>query len=100
MRKSILMLAFAIATTTFVSCKGEANEGTETEANVEATDEHAGHNHEAGEMHMASYACPMDCEKGKTYEVAGQCPVCEMDLVENTESHEGHDHEGHEGHNH
>ncbi|WP_338375011.1 heavy metal-binding domain-containing protein [uncultured Flavobacterium sp.] len=98
MRKSILMFAFAIATMTFVSCKGEANEGTET--NVEATDEHAGHNHEEGEMHMASYVCPMDCEKGKTYEVAGKCPVCEMDLVENTESHEGHDHEGHEGHNH
>ncbi|MFN8711272.1 MAG: heavy metal-binding domain-containing protein [Bacteroidota bacterium] len=26
------------------------------------------------------YACPMDCENGKTYEKAGQCPVCEMDL--------------------
>ncbi|MGL5891041.1 MAG: heavy metal-binding domain-containing protein [Bacteroidia bacterium] len=26
------------------------------------------------------YACPMDCENGKTYEKAGKCPVCEMDL--------------------
>lgn len=26
------------------------------------------------------YACPMDCEKGKTYAKAGQCPVCGMDL--------------------
>lgn len=26
------------------------------------------------------YACPMDCEKGKTYSEPGQCPVCEMDL--------------------
>lgn len=26
------------------------------------------------------YACPMDCESGKTYAVEGQCPVCEMDL--------------------
>jgi hypothetical protein len=24
----------------------------------------------------------MDCEKGKTYEVAGSCPVCKMDLKE------------------
>ena len=28
----------------------------------------------------AEYACPMDCEKGKTYEQEGQCPVCGMDL--------------------
>ncbi|MFY9310335.1 MAG: heavy metal-binding domain-containing protein [Bacteroidia bacterium] len=26
------------------------------------------------------YQCPMDCEKGKTYEEKGQCPVCGMDL--------------------
>ena len=31
------------------------------------------------------YQCPMDCEKGKTYEEKGSCPVCKMDLnkVEN-----------------
>ena len=61
MRKSIIMFAFAIATLTFVSCKGEAKD--------EATEEHAGHDHEAGEMHMAGFTCPMDCEKGKTYTV-------------------------------
>ena len=27
------------------------------------------------------YACPMDCESGKTYDKEGQCPVCEMDLT-------------------
>lgn len=27
------------------------------------------------------YHCPMDCEDGKTYDEAGICPVCEMDLV-------------------
>jgi len=26
------------------------------------------------------YQCPMDCEKGKTYDKAGSCPVCKMDL--------------------
>ena len=31
---------------------------------------------------MASYSCPMDCEKGKVYEEPGICPVCEMDLTE------------------
>ncbi len=28
----------------------------------------------------AHYQCPMDCEKGKTYEKEGQCPVCGMEL--------------------
>lgn len=30
----------------------------------------------------ATYQCPMDCEDGKTYEEAGSCPVCKMDLAE------------------
>jgi len=47
------------------SCGGNA-ESTSTE-------EHAEHTH---------YACPMDCEKGKTYEEEGSCPVCGMDLEE------------------
>ena len=29
-----------------------------------------------------NYQCPMDCEGGKTYEEAGACPVCKMDLAE------------------
>lgn len=28
----------------------------------------------------ATYQCPMDCEKGKTYEKSGKCPICEMEL--------------------
>ena len=28
----------------------------------------------------AVYQCPMDCEKGKTYDKPGKCPVCGMDL--------------------
>lgn len=98
MKKTIVM--FAVAALMMVSCKEEAKDQNATETTVEATDEHAGHNHKEGEMHLASYACPMDCEKGKTYDAPGKCPVCEMDLVENTENHKGHDHENHEGHNH
>ncbi|MDO8367240.1 MAG: heavy metal-binding domain-containing protein, partial [Saprospiraceae bacterium] len=26
------------------------------------------------------YICPMNCEKGKTYDQPGSCPVCHMDL--------------------
>jgi hypothetical protein len=94
MKKSIVMLVFALATLSIVSCKKE-------DKNVEKTEEHAGHAH---------YVCPMDCEKGKFYETEGNCPVCEMDLVETNEvppppapeNHEGHAHsvEGHEDHNH
>ena len=35
---------------------------------------------ESEQIAEAAYACPMDCEKGKTYSEPGQCPVCEMDL--------------------
>lgn len=90
MKKTLVLFAFAIASITFVSCKEEAKDTT----TVEVKDAHAGHDHAEGEMH-ASYACPMDCEKGKHYEEPGKCPVCEMDLVavnDATEGHEGHNH--------
>jgi transcription initiation factor IIE alpha subunit len=32
------------------------------------------------QVSTAVYQCPMDCEKGKTYDKPGQCPVCGMDL--------------------
>jgi uncharacterized paraquat-inducible protein A len=28
-----------------------------------------------------TYKCPMNCEKDKTYDAAGKCPVCKMDLA-------------------
>jgi hypothetical protein len=36
----------------------------------------------------------MDCEKGKTYDEPGSCPVCKMDLqkVKKEDDHEGHEH--------
>ena len=87
MKKSILIIAFAIATFSTVSCNKKENTKTTTE--------HEGHNHKEGEAHKLAYECPMDCEKGKHYEAPGKCPVCEMDLVAVTETTEGH-----EGHNH
>lgn len=32
------------------------------------------------ENHQHSYRCPMNCEKGKTYDKPGKCPVCGMNL--------------------
>ena len=79
MRKTFLITAFALATLSFTSCKSEVKTETTTEATTETT----------VETSEVTYACPMDCEKGKMYDAPGKCPVCEMDLVEN---HEGHNH--------
>jgi len=74
MKKSILVVAaiFSIAVM-FTSCK-------ETKKDA---DKHEMHEHEAGETAHNAYQCPMDCEKGKTYEKEGNCPVCKMDLKAN-----------------
>ena len=84
MKKSILLVAaiFSIAVI-FTSCKESKKEEVKTES-------HEGHDHESdsGVTSKEAYKCPMDCEKGKSYEEAGVCPVCKMDLkkqlVENT----------------
>jgi len=42
-----------------------------------------GHRHNSAPIPPGTpvvYACPMDCEKGKTYPQPGSCPVCKMDL--------------------
>jgi len=77
MKKQILMLGaamlFAMGSATFVGCGG-------TEENK---DNHENHEHADGSEHVhATFACPMDCEDGKTYEEAGSCSVCGMDLTE------------------
>ena len=79
MKKSIILFAaiFSFAVL-FTACKETKKEEVKEEVKVES---HEGHDHEEGEMSSSVYQCPMDCEKGKTYEVAGSCPVCEMDLV-------------------
>ncbi len=109
MKKPIIMMVLAIATLTAVSC--------EKKENKEAATKQEDHKLKKNEATKAAYVCPMDCEKGKTYDKAGKCPVCEMDLVvqkhkegddhdhskEETKSTEekehGHSH-GEEGHSH
>ena len=94
MKKSILLFAFAFATLALASCKSEPKTETTTETTTET----------ATTTDKVTYACPMDCEKGKTYSEPGKCPVCEMELVASNdaaaESHEGHNHDDHEGHEH
>lgn len=41
---------------------------------------------DATEATEAVYACPMKCEKDKTYDKPGKCPVCGMDLKQKKDS--------------
>ncbi|MDO9274916.1 MAG: heavy metal-binding domain-containing protein [Lutibacter sp.] len=79
MKKSLFVFvaifSFAVL---FSACKETKKEEVKEEVKIES---HEVHDHEEGEMPSSVYQCPMDCEKGKTYEVAGSCPVCKMDLV-------------------
>ena len=74
---SIAVLALLVAT----SCK------TETKKDKEPVKTEA-----KKELAMEVYQCPMDCEKGKTYDKQGSCPVCKMDLKKDAEDHSGHNH--------
>ncbi len=95
MRKSLVIIALAIATLTTVSCGKKEDKPT--------APGHEGHDHSEASTQKTAYECPQDCEKGKTYDAAGKCPVCKMDLIAVTEEgHEGHKHSSdqHEGHQH
>jgi transcription initiation factor IIE alpha subunit len=83
MKKVILSIA-VVALLVATSCK------TETKKDKEPVKTEA-----KKEMAMEVYQCPMDCEKGKTYDEKGNCPVCKMDLKKvkkDAEDHSGHNH--------
>lgn len=67
----ISMAALAFGTVTFfVGCNNSASE-SKKEITSTGTDTTA---------HAHSFRCPMNCEKGKTYDKEGTCPVCGMKL--------------------
>lgn len=80
MRKSLFVFAtiFSFAVL-FTACKETKKEEVKEEVNME---NHDGHDHTNEKMASNVYQCSMDCEKGKTYDSAGSCPVCKMDLKE------------------
>lgn len=89
MKKSIIVftLIFGLSMV-LLSCKNNNKQTTETKMN----ETHSSENRDIA-MHDV-YQCPMDCEKGKTYDEPGSCPVCKMDLqkVKKEDDHEGHEH--------
>ena len=42
---------------------------------------HSHHKHETDFAEGNKYQCPMKCEGSKTYDVPGNCPVCNMKLL-------------------
>ena len=100
-----LVFAIAVVLTlgfTVTSCKSEQKETKEVVEKEVVEKEVIEKEVEDETIAMAVYQCPMDCEKGKTYDKAGSCPVCKMDLKK-LESEEDVDTDAHgkdEGHSH
>ncbi|MFT6638767.1 MAG: Cu2+-exporting ATPase [Flavobacterium sp.] len=83
MKKVIGILAIGVLTLT-VSCKDNKEHDHDHDAmqNEEMQMEsHEDHDHSKMEETAATYYCPMKCEGDKTYDKAGECPKCGMDLV-------------------
>lgn len=85
------IIYFAIITLLVVSCKQKQAENT-TEALQETVEKNISIVKDSVENKSTAYACPMDCEEGKTYTDKGKCPVCKMDLVAQTNHHQDKDH--------
>jgi len=95
-----IAMLFVVGSATFIGCGNtenhdDAHEHAEGEGHDEGEHEHAEgeeHDHAEGEMENhdemeagaeehAIYQCPMKCEGDKTYEEAGECPKCGMDIA-------------------
>ena len=76
MKKQFLMLGtallFVVGSVTFTSCGSEEHTEEVQHSESETTED----------TEHAHYQCPMKCEGQKTYEAAGSCSVCGMDLKE------------------
>jgi hypothetical protein len=64
---------FVITVLTVVSI-ASCNNDAANKANADSTQT------ASTDAHEHSYRCPMNCEKGKTYDKPGKCPVCGMNL--------------------
>jgi ABC-type nickel/cobalt efflux system permease component RcnA len=83
MKKVIGILAIGLLTLT-VSCKDKEvhdHEHDTMHSEEMQMESHEGHDHSKMEETAAAYYCPMKCEGDKTYDKAGECPKCGMDLV-------------------
>lgn len=91
--KKVLFFAVAVMALAFVACNEQPKPATTTETTSTTS---------APQVEPSVFYCPMKCEGDKTYDKAGQCPVCGMDLVamEHGQEETGQEAGSHEGHNH
>lgn len=71
-----LFHSLLITTVLFASCNSSTPKSESTQTAAVTSDTTAS----AADSALATYQCPMKCQGDTTYSVAGQCPVCEMDL--------------------
>ena len=72
MNLKIKTIGFAIGITTLmIACDNNSNTKISTTDSTAVKDSSA---------HAHSFRCPMNCEKGKTYDKEGNCPICGMKL--------------------
>ncbi|WP_457618774.1 heavy metal-binding domain-containing protein [Lutibacter sp.] len=86
MKKTLfIFVVFFSFSLLLIACKGDKKEDVKEVKAVEEMKMGNHENHDHNTKKMAShvvYQCPMDCEKGKTYDDQGSCPVCKMSLKE------------------
>ena len=82
MKKIILVFAILFTISfSFTSCKVENKKVKKEQVSSDKKQD----------VEKVKYQCPMKCEKEKTYDKEGKCPICEMKLRKKvTENHEGH----------
>ena len=89
MKKQIIALSVLLVITLIMTSCGSKSGTPPTTTST--TEQMAVDTAGASKPVAAVYQCPMKCEGEKTYDQAGKCPKCGMDLKE-LENHEGHDH--------
>jgi transcription initiation factor IIE alpha subunit len=97
MKKTVLTVGiamlFVVGSATFIGCgnaenhDGDAHEHAEGEEHEDMDMSETEHAEDEMENHeemasSGSYYCTMKCEGDKTYDEAGECPKCGMDLTE------------------
>src|SRR5688572_11403563 len=70
MKNSARIIALLFSILLIAACNNEAKDKSGSDSTQTA----------ATDDHKHSYRCPMNCEKGKTYNEPGKCPVCGMTL--------------------
>ena len=77
-----LSITLILAAAFFVSCNSDSKTNSEDNGNSDnTTTATVATQTVADENATEKYQCPMKCQGDTAYIAAGQCPVCEMDLV-------------------